>query len=56
MPQEIHYEIFSRQGAKGGWRMVEVRSDRETALEFARSLMADEKATGVMLVKQTNND
>jgi len=56
MPQEIHYEIFSRQGAKGGWRMLDVRNDREVALEFARSLMADEKATGVKVVKETYND
>jgi hypothetical protein len=56
MPQEIHYEIFSRQGAKGGWRMLDVRNDREAALEFARSLMAGEKATGVKVVKETYND
>jgi hypothetical protein len=55
MAQDIHYEIFSRQGAKGGWRMLDVRNDRETALEFAKSLMADEKATGVKVVKETYN-
>src|ERR1700744_563080 len=56
MAQDIHYEIFSRQGAKGGWRMLDVRNDRETALEFAKSLMADEKATGVKVVKETYNE
>jgi len=56
MAQEIHYEIFSRQGAKGGWRMLDVRSDREAAIEFAKALMADERATGVKVVKETYND
>lgn len=56
MAQEVHYEIFSRQGAKGGWRMLDVRNDRDVAIEFARSLMADEKATGVKVVKETYNN
>lgn len=56
MAREVHYEIFSRQGAKGGWRMLDVRSEREAAIEFAKSLMADEKATGVKVVKETYND
>jgi len=56
MALEIHYEIFSRLGAKGGWRMLDVRSDREAAIDFARSLMADERATGVKVVKETYND
>jgi hypothetical protein len=55
MAQEVHYEIFSRQGAKGSWKMLEVRNDREVAVEFAKSLMADEKATGVKVVKETYN-
>ena len=29
MSQEIHYEIFRRQGAKGGWMLHEVVSGRE---------------------------
>jgi hypothetical protein len=53
MPNEVHYEIFSRHGAKGGWKMHDVRSDREVAIEFAKSLMADEKGTGVKVVKET---
>jgi hypothetical protein len=56
MALEVHYEIFSRQGAKGGWRMLDVRSDREAAIDFAKSLMADDKATGVKVVKETYND
>ncbi len=56
MAQSIHYEIFSRVGAKGGWKMLDARTDREAALEFAHKLMADEKATGVKVVKETYNE
>jgi hypothetical protein len=56
MAQSIHYEIFSRVGAKGGWKMLDARTDREAALEFAQKLMADEKATGVKVVKETYNE
>ncbi len=56
MALEVHYEIFSRQGAKGGWRMLDVRTDREAALDYAKSLMEDDKATGVKVVKETYNE
>ncbi|HXC56931.1 MAG TPA: hypothetical protein VNU97_16650 [Rhizomicrobium sp.] len=56
MAQSIHYEIFARQGAKGGWKMLDVRTERDSALEFAQKLMADEKATGVKVVKETYNE
>ncbi len=56
MAQSIHYEIFSRQGARGGWTMLDVRTERESALEFAQTLMAEEKATGVKVVKETYNE
>ncbi len=56
MPNEVHYEIFSRQGSKGGWKMLDVRSDREVAIEFAKSLMAEDRATGVKVVKETYNN
>jgi len=56
MAREIHYEIFARQGSRGGWRMIEVRSERDSALDLARELMADGRATGVKVVKETFND
>jgi len=56
MAQSIHYEIFSRQGSKGGWKMVDVRMERDGALQFAQSLMKEERATGVKVVKETYND
>jgi hypothetical protein len=53
MAQEIHYEIFRRQGAKGGWSLHDVMSDRDGALRVAEAMMKDEKATGVKVVKET---
>jgi len=56
MAREIHYEIFKRVGAKGGWTIHEVVSSRDIALTMAQELMASEKATGVKVVKETYND
>ncbi len=56
MGREIHYEIFKRVGAKGGWTLHDVRSDRETSLNLAKELMAGGQATGVKVVKETYND
>ena len=56
MARSIHYEIFSRQGSKGGWKMVDVRTERESALALAQSLMKEKRATGVKVVKETYND
>ncbi len=54
MAQDVHYEIFRRQGA-GSWSLIEVRNGREDALSFAHEL---EKtgATGTKVVKETYND
>ena len=56
MGREIHYEVFRRVGARGGWTLHEVASSRELAIAMARELMATEKATGVKVVKETYND
>ncbi|MEJ1967712.1 MAG: hypothetical protein WDN03_03600 [Rhizomicrobium sp.] len=56
MAQSIHYEIFSRQGAKGGWQMADVRAERQAAIEYAQTMMAEERATGVKVVKETYNE
>ena len=53
---EIHYEVFRRVGAKGGWTLHEVVTSRDVAVTMARELMAGEKATGVKVVKETYND
>jgi len=56
MGREIHYEIFRRVGARGGWTLHEVASSRELAIAMAKELMTTEKATGVKVVKETYND
>jgi len=56
MGHEIHYEVFRRIGARGGWTLHEVASSRELAIAMATELMATEKATGVKVVKETYND
>jgi hypothetical protein len=56
MGNQIHYEIFKRMGAKGGWTLHEVSSSRERAIQMAQEMMAGEKATGVKVVKETYND
>ena len=56
MGREIHYEIFRRAGARGGWTLHEVASSRDVALNMAKELMASEQATGVKVVKETYND
>jgi hypothetical protein len=56
MGNQIHYEIFKRAGAKGGWSLHEVSSSRDGAIKMAQEMMAGEKATGVKVVKETYND
>jgi len=56
MGNQIHYEVFRRAGAKGAWTLHEVASTRELSIAMAQELMADEKATGVKVVKETYND
>lgn len=56
MSQQIHFEVFRRLGAKGGWTLHDVAISRESAIQMAQQLMADEKATGVKVVKETYND
>src|SRR5437868_1485199 len=56
MGREIHYEIFRRVGARGGWTLHEVASSRDHAITVAKELMAGEKATGVKVVKETYNE
>jgi len=56
MAREIHYEVFRRVGAKGGWTMHEVTGDRHRALTLAQELMATDQATGVKVVKETYNE
>src|SRR5215216_3078509 len=56
MATQIHYEIFKRAGAKGGWTLHEVSSSRDRAMDMAQGLMKEAVATGVKVVKETYND
>lgn len=53
MAHEVHYEIFRRYGSKGGWTLHDVVAGREAAIKIAEEMMAEEKATGVKVVKET---
>jgi hypothetical protein len=53
---QVHYEVFRRVGARGGWTLHEVVSSRDNAIAMAQRLMGEEKATGVKVVKETYND
>jgi hypothetical protein len=55
MALEVHFEIYRRQGSKGGWLLHDVAVVREAALQLAQALMSEEKATGVKVVKETYN-
>jgi hypothetical protein len=55
MAQEIHYEIYRRHGSKGTWQLHDVATLRDAAIRLAETLMTEEKATGVKVVKETYN-
>jgi hypothetical protein len=54
MPQQVHYEVFRRQGA-GGFGLVEAHDLRDEALNQAKALMKN-GATGVKVLKETFNE
>jgi hypothetical protein len=56
MARQIHFEVFRRAGARGGWTLHEVVGERERALTMAQEMMTGEKATGVKVVKETYDD
>jgi hypothetical protein len=57
MGNQVHYEIFRRAGARGGWTLYEASSSRDGAIKMAQGLMTGEQpATGVKVVKETYND
>ncbi len=56
MSSQVHYEVFRRVGAKGSWTLAEVVASRDPAIKLAQTLMAEDKATGVKVVKETYNE
>jgi hypothetical protein len=56
MAQTIHYEVFRRLGARGGWTLQEAVGARDTAIKMAQNLMTEGRATGVKVVKESYNE
>ena len=56
MGRQVHFEVFRRAGARGGWSLHGVVGERERALTMAQEMMAGERATGVKVVKETYDD
>ena len=56
MGRQVHFEVFRRAGAKGGWSLHEVVGERDRAMTMAKEMMASENATGVKVVKETYDD
>jgi hypothetical protein len=50
---EVHFEIFRQNHATGSWALVEVLENRDQALERARSMLHDGRASAVRVVKET---
>jgi hypothetical protein len=57
MARQVHFEVFRRAGARGGWTLHEVVGERDRAMNMAKEMMTGEKkATGVKVVKETYDD
>ena len=56
MTRQVHFEVFRRAGARGGWTLHEVVGERDRALSMAQEMMTSEKATGVKVIKETYDD
>lgn len=50
---EVQFEIFRQNQATGTWSLVEVLENRDQALERARRMLQDGRATAVRVVKET---
>ena len=53
MAKEVHFELFKRQGARGGWKLHDCINQRDDAVKLAREIMDGGEATGVKVVKET---
>ncbi|HEY0283065.1 MAG TPA: hypothetical protein VGC27_10630 [Rhizomicrobium sp.] len=56
MAKQIHFEIFSRRGSKGGWKLIDVKPGRDEAVKLAQEMMREGGATGVKVVKETYDE
>ncbi|WP_421789804.1 hypothetical protein [Hyphobacterium sp.] len=48
----IHYEVFVKKHRKAGWSLAEARSDKEDAIEFARTLLTTLPSGSVRVSKE----
>ena len=44
---DVHFEIFRQSQATGSWALVEVLENRDQALERARRMLQEGRATAV---------
>lgn len=51
--KEVHFEVFTRQGARGSWKLHEVVPVRDEAVSMARMLLQTAAASDVKVVKET---
>jgi hypothetical protein len=56
MTRKVHFEVFGRKGAKGGWRLIDALPDRTEAVNRAQGLIDAGDATGVRVMKETYNE
>ncbi len=50
---DIHFEVFRQQRGTGNWSLVEAFENRDSAMERARRLLQEGRATAVRVVKET---
>lgn len=50
---EIHFEVFRQQRGSANWSLVEGFENRDTAMERARRLLQEGRATAVRVVKES---
>lgn len=47
----IHYEVLGRRG--GGWTILEVKKDRQAAIDYAETLWKNKQYTGLRVLKES---
>src|SRR5262249_10584767 len=50
---QVHFEIFRQQSKSGGWALLEAVDDRDAAVERAKKVLEEGRATAVRVVKET---
>jgi len=50
---QVHFEIFRQQGKSGGWALIEAMDDRDAAINAAKLMLHEGRASAVRVVKET---